>query len=221
MNEGKMRQEAWSLYREYSQAEQPDAAQIFMAEEALSWLVLVERDPFERGVHRYNLAGLYEEINRFDLAEKQLLLKLDDDPDEMTRTELARLYLYGDASMRDAHKAYSLLESSRPGIERNLLLLEARLRMEEQMEVHEAIELIEPIMESAQNNREYHPLWAAEAQYRAHEIDLVFSNRSRAIERIEDALDDLMLASPRDRMHPLHRHISQRILRAADALGVE
>lgn len=221
MDEGKMRQEAWSLYQEYYRAEQPDEAQIFMAEEALSWLVSAERNPFERGVHRYNLAGLYEEISRFDLAEKQLLLKLDDDPDDMTRTELARLYLFGDAFMRDAHKAHALLMASRPGVERNLLLLEARMRLEEQMEVREAIRLIEPIMESAQDNREYHPLLAAEVQYRAHEIDLVFSNRSRAIERIEEALDCLMLADSRDRTHPLHRHISQRILRAADALGVE
>lgn len=73
MNITKLKEEAWELYREYLEAKKPTEEQTFLAQEALDVLIRYGFDDFDKNVARYNLACIYIDIRRYDLAEKLLL----------------------------------------------------------------------------------------------------------------------------------------------------
>lgn len=70
MNSAQIKQKAWQLYREYLQAKNPTESQAFLAQEALVVLIRFAYEDFDRKVAQYNLACLYIDSRRYDLAEK-------------------------------------------------------------------------------------------------------------------------------------------------------
>lgn len=110
MNITKLKEEAWKLYREYLEAKEPTEEQTFLAQEALDVLIQYGFDDFDKNVARYNLACIYIDIRRYDLAEK-LLLEIQEHGGLSGSEELlADIYQFGDAQVRDPQKAEAILQ---------------------------------------------------------------------------------------------------------------
>lgn len=206
-------QEAWSLHQEWMNAGKPTASQTFMAEEGMNYLIENAFSDSDRVAARYNLASLYTEIDRFDLAEKLLKMNLQEEGDELSTLLLAKIYLYGDAEYRDPEAAKVILETLVESSGRNLLLYDAILQSEEGMNLPQAIHLINPVMEEAMRNAGAHPFQTAEALFHAARVDWYgLHDPIDALSEIQAAKQFLMTVSERERTAKLNRHLSAEIL---------
>lgn len=205
--------EAWSLYKQYQNEEYPDEGQTFMAEEALRYLIDYDFFDDDKDIHRYNLAYLYVEMGRLDLAVKLLQENYKQTRDRLSAELLAEIYLFGDAQVRDPEKALVLLKNIPESIKRNVLYFDALNASEQGIGLNQAIDLLESVYSNAHDNINYRPLECADFFYHAALLDWDgFHQLDQAQDHLDLALECLEKAPVREKNSKLKKHIAANIL---------
>ncbi len=211
--------DAWAIYREYLNDDSPDEESVFMAEEALDYLIRHTHDEFNRNVARYNLASLFNRTHEFEQAVR-LLRTIEQNGDLPLSSELlAEIYLFADEGTQDEEKAFEILENLPQGLNRNLLLFHALQRSQDGLDLKKAIDLIGPVLQKAKENRLQHPLWAAETQLYAAQIDyLGYQDIREARQSLEAARELAQLIPEKEKKTPRAEHLLEEIDVLADQL---